>query len=446
GHDPASLPADEVASICADATGQVLADCVRAEAGFDNIRTSMRAQYAEAGAPYSSGTPQHPDAGFSYDSNDPVVRMQNSTGLLWVMNINDFFARGGYSSACQASTSADPCGPGVGNYRDTAFNQYGSTQPMRYGANGGYTTWQAATAADWETITANWTGQDTTLGQLMRREGFTASASTPRVYFTGTVDTHNHDKSYTFGNDTWHYRVKEVACFVATPLRKKDAHQPFCSKGIGRLMKTSGDHLNSNKPCFTAESQSYRPLEEAGIASPFFDFLYTMQNYTCKSKAHPEPRTYYPAPPGWILQYRSWKNNNTGTGIKNVARRQHQYHWPVLDTRTLTCTTEPATGKRRSRFALNGRTTVPTMCGADFDAWFNKWIAPPAQISDPPIGIPTSSVRAEPKRGENMSTAIEDLRPAESQASGPSSADALVGVRHHRGPRASDDLPRRLSP
>src|SRR5690606_19078694 len=109
GNDPSSLSPDNVADICNGATGDVYANCVYAQNAYDFVRTNMRAQYGQAGAPYSSGTPQDEDATFDYDETDPLILIHNTTGTVWVMDIDDFFKKGGYSTSCQDSTSAAPC-------------------------------------------------------------------------------------------------------------------------------------------------------------------------------------------------------------------------------------------------------------------------------------------------------------------------------------------------
>src|SRR5690606_14982653 len=74
------------------------------------------------------------------------------------------------------------------------------------------------------------------------------------------------------------------------------------------------------------------------------------------------------------------------TGVKPVQpdQLQAQYHWPVFDANQVACNTEPATLQPRSPYALNGRTQLVRMCGDDFDAWFDKWIAPPANLQSAP--------------------------------------------------------------
>src|SRR5690606_27238330 len=128
-----------------------------------------RAQYGEVGAPYSSGTPADPEASFQWDPAEPVVQVDNGTGYVWVKDIDDFFEHGGYSTTCRASTSAKPCGPGVGNFDHTTFEHYGSTEPMSYGANGGYTTWIPAPVEAWEALTGPWAGSGTTFATLMEQ-------------------------------------------------------------------------------------------------------------------------------------------------------------------------------------------------------------------------------------------------------------------------------------
>jgi hypothetical protein len=80
-------------------------------------------------------------------------------------------------------------------------------------------------------------------------------------------------------------------------------------------------------------------------------------------------------------------------GEQVVGSLHSQYHWPAVNTHQATCTAEPATGVTRSRYALNGRTGVPRLCGDDFDAWFETWVSPPAVVQSPPtITTPESVV------------------------------------------------------
>jgi hypothetical protein len=386
GNDPASLLPERVQTICDDPVGDVAVNCDNAADAFDNIRTNLRAQYAEAGAPYSSGTPTTTSAVFGYDAAEPIVQMHNATGFVWVKDIDDFFRTGGYSTSCQASKSSAPCGPGVGNYDHLTFETYNSTAPILYGANGGYTLWRSAPVAEWTALTPLWAGSGTTFAALMQtKHGFLPGASTARVYFSGDA----HDGDFEVEQDgTWHFHATRVACFVATPMNKGNSNQPFCSSGFGNLMHATIDHINK-KACVNAVNTPHGTLDDAGIESPFFAFLYNMQSTVCSSDNHPEGRTFYPDPPGWLLQYRSEEDGGApDTGLIDIARSAYhnQYHWPAFDSTAVTCTAEPATGRTRSRFALNGRTQnpIPRLCGKDFDAWFDKWIAPPAVVQAPP--------------------------------------------------------------
>ena len=424
GNSAASLPVEDLPSICDDPTGAVAQNCINAQDAFDNIRDNMRAQYASAGAPYSTGTPQDSSATFDYDSSDPVVLMDNDTLALWVMDIDDFFTKGGYASSCTDSTSADPCGPGVGTYDHTTFEKFGSTSAMIYGGNDGYTTWQPATADDWAALTSDWSGSSTTLSDLLiGTEGFVGSstspasgAARPRVYFTGDAFSGDFETTDEYG---YHFHATRVACFVVTPMTKGESGgQPFCSDHVGNLMRTSTDHTNGNKQCDIAENTKLEDAADAGILSPFFTFEYGMQPYTCKSSSHPDPLTFYPSPPGWLLQYRSDVSAASqpsyayDTGLVDVPTggHQEQYHWPVLDTTAVTCAVEPATGQTRSAYALSDRTEVPTMCGADFDAWFEKWVAPPALITpDVQLSVPDDGIEVTLPDGNTASMSLHHI-------------------------------------
>ncbi|RIL07013.1 MAG: hypothetical protein DCC71_04685 [Proteobacteria bacterium] len=215
GNDPGSLAQEQVPSICAEASGDVLTWCVEAEDGFANVRTNLRAQYGELGAPYGSGPPSDPDADFDYDPDDPVVQVRNPSGFVWVKDVDDFFAKGGYATSCQESTSHQPCGPGVGPYDHASFEQYGSGEPIRYGANGGYTTWRPAPASEWTALAQPWSGSGTTFAQLLTDTHGLAGAETARVYFTGDVDASGHDvkQENVVGSNEWHFLATKVACF-----------------------------------------------------------------------------------------------------------------------------------------------------------------------------------------------------------------------------------------
>ena len=394
----AALPPEQAPDICnAPTIPDVQDNCFKAQTAYRNVRDAMRAQYGEAGAPYSSGKPSDPDATFDFDPADPVVQIHNPSAAIWVKDIDDFFVRGGYSTSCQASTSAAPCGPGVGTYDHATFEHYGSSQALSYGANGGYTVWRPASASLWEALTHSWSGSSTSFAQLLEEQhGFTG-ASRPRVYFTGDVTTAEPGTSaywegYAGDRDPgyWVFRATRSACFVATPMTKGISSQPFCGTNIEHVMDAAKDHVGSGQPCATAMDEQHDALDDTGIVSPFFHFLYTMQKITCASPSHPDPHTWYAGPPGWLLQYEVLKNDES-TGLLDVpsAQFQSQYHWPALlaagqDGSPLECTIEPGTGEPRKETALNGRVDVPRMCGADFDGWFEKWVAPPAQVQSAP--------------------------------------------------------------
>jgi hypothetical protein len=412
GNDPASLPQEDVASICNDPTGDVLRYCVAAADAFDNIRTNLRAQYGEIGAPYSSGTPADPDAPFLWDPAEPVVQIDNGTGHVWVKDIDDFFEQGGYSTTCRASSSAKPCGPGVGDYDHTTFERYGSSEPMSYGANGGYATWSPAPAAAWEALTDRWSGSGTTLATLMEQAHGFSGASTPRVYFTGEASPANY-RWVQEQDERVYTDVTQVACFVATPMNKGNSGQPFCASHIGNLAHTTMDHVRSSSPCLSLVNTPHGTLGDAGIESPFFTFLFNQRQDSCRSDSHPLGWTFYPGLPGWLLQYSTYSPNGA-SGTRSVDRSDYhdQYHWPVLDANAATCATEPATGATRSRYALHGRTQVPRMCGADFDAWFEKWVAPPAPAGSPPAVSAPGSILAEVPRGATAELAPHEVTTA----------------------------------
>jgi hypothetical protein len=438
GNDPASLSPDDVPSICNDAVGDVELYCQKAEDAYNNIRTNLRAQYGEAGAPYSTGTPNDPDATFDYDPAEGVTAIHNTSGTVWVRDIDDFFRKGGYSTSCQASTSKSPCGPGVGTYEHSTFEAYNSTATFSYGGNGGYASWRPATADMWEELTASWSGSGTTLADLMEDTHGFSGASTPRVYFSGEVDTTGHRLNQPKGHDYFWFDATRVACFVATPMNRGNSSQPFCSSGFENLMHATSDHTNSNNPCINVVNTDHGTLDDSGIDTPFFEFLYNMQSATCASSSHPDGQTFYPAPPGWLLQYESYKyDTSTGdeveaTGLVDVAASAHQkqYHWPALpaaglDGSPLACTTEPATGQMRNAYALGGRVDVPRLCGNDFDAWFDKWIAPPAVAAAPALATPESVVVVLPP-GSTATLAHHEVTAVVSYAHLVSAGDADV--------------------
>jgi hypothetical protein len=404
GNDPNSLAPEDAPQICESPTdAAVIKACNDAQEAYDFIASSLRAQYGEAGASYSSGSPDDPtgatadytcaDAGYdTCDDADPVVQIHNPTGIVWVKDLDDFFAAGGYSTACAAATSGAQCGPGVGTYNHATFEKYGSSDPLLFGGNGGYTTWGPAAAAAWEALTAGWSGS-TTLGEHLTNVHHFAGATTARVFFTGDVDTSGHEvKSNVESDIVWRFLATEVACIVAMPLTHNISSQPFCSSGFGNLMHSAADHSNSNAPCHNAKDTEYDRLDDAGITEPFFDFLYNMQDYKCKSSDHPLGQTFYPGAPGWLLQYQSWGKYATegtiiaDTGIRDIdpSNYQLQYHWPAIDSTAVDCAFEPLTGQQRSPYSLNGRGPTLRLCGADFDAWFDTWIVPPPAIDAPP--------------------------------------------------------------
>ena len=409
GKDAAKqLAPEDVPQICNKASGDVKQACDDAAVQFNNIRTNMRAQFGEAGAPYSTGTPGVSNPSFLYDKSEPKVQLHNPTGFVWVKDIDDFFTRGGYSSACRASTSKSPCGPGVGYYDHATFEVYGGAGKLSYGGNGGYTTWKPAPQQAWAALIARWSGSKTTLGELLTdTHGFAAGAATPRVYFTGDVSRNQ----YVFSNDyELRFAPLALACFVVTPMNKGNSAQPFCDHHLSKLVEPWADHVNSKHPCLTLKNITHGTLDDAGIEAPFFSFLFNMQPVTCDSPGHPNAWTFYGGPPGWLLQYQVWSSYfHADSGAISVARsdQQGQYHWPVFEVADAQCTAEPATGAVRSPYALNGNTTrsesdstpvrIPRLCGKDFDAWFEKWIAPPAAVqAAPQVTVPPQVVTEVP--------------------------------------------------
>ncbi|MBY5920231.1 hypothetical protein [Ferrimonas balearica] len=330
---------------------QTKTQCDLAKTTVSRIYRRLQTQIAVAGVPYSRSN----------------VALLNGTNDLWLLRLDDVSDADGQGCAFPLTTAAT-CGSSTGTYQDTGFVDVDS-KPLVMGgldAFAGYNNWRVADNTAWTNLmrsTVNGVGYQSsqTVEAFMDDTlGFDSSGKA-RIFITNnTVDA---------GLNIRDSEPNQV-CFVDANYQgskwTNTAVPPWCSsESLGSSYPPSGEEKiyvgyysggcgyntragfvpgDSNNMSFYAGRPAFQAVGDSG---------------SC-------PVWLGSARPTW------WTVHNRAEGTPR------HFRYPIVDISTLSCGEALMCGGARSQSNPAG---IPSMCGADFDAYFDNLVPTPDSLS-----------------------------------------------------------------
>ncbi len=375
------LPATQAAQVCANPTGGTATQCGFARDVTEQLYVYLQNQYSSNGVPYSTT-----DSSGNLQTGLYMVGNGSTTNYLFAASLEEFtdYEDIPQNNCSSPLTSASPCGLTFRNDPTTTpfwTDLFNDTYQFETG-------WSPATAVMWSAVTTAFNDGSTsqTLAQSLTSLGFQNASNkivlTPTTYTATPVLTD-------FGGtplDAFGTAGALADCFLDTNQARSQSRQPWCYNGSNDgvdygeatdLLESKGtvSYGSDDTPCLAYASNS--GLEAATNQVCFYNFD---GNSSCSS-LYVSPwqadagviGAGCPAPSGdWQgAGEPSWLIKSDGTVSEGG------YFWPAIDVSSPTCGTNLSYGflqaaVKRSSTNFRG---VPTMCGADFDAYFAQ-IAP----------------------------------------------------------------------
>ena len=329
---------DEAPEVCNNAPlgSQAGIHCALVKTELNRVYSRLQTQFAIAGAPYSQGK----------------LVMLNGSNYLWPLNLDDFRANDGFT--CQTPLTANfPCGTPAGTSHDKYFfTKLGGNLPYGgFGSTGfnGYFLWQTARASQWQELLGTTShGANQTLAAVMKDNlGFSTNVN--RIFLTNDIVTTRGTNvvrwlDTNFSPNGWHA--------VGFP--------PWGGIDSFKFMYTnSGDQRFTNNCVFNGQSSFVNNNTPTG----FFYHGYLQQS-SFGDDGQPCELFHPGHEPGGFVQ----SENNI------------QLRYPLLDVSRLPCGQPLLCGANRSDVNPAG---VPSMCGADFDAYFEDRVPMPEGFQFP---------------------------------------------------------------
>ncbi len=373
------LPASQAAQICANPTGGTATQCGFARDVIEQLYVYLQNQYSSNGVPYSTR-----DSSGNLQTGLYMVGNGSTTNYLFAASLEEFtnFEDSPQNNCPSPLTSSSPCG--------LTFRNDPTTTPFWTGLSTYQfeTAWTPATAVMWSTVATTFNDGSTspTLAQILNALGFQNAEN--KIVLTPTTYTATPVLTDFGGNplDAFGTAGALADCFLDTNQARSISRQPWCYNGSNNgvdygaatdLLESKGtvSYGSKDTPCLAYASNS--GLEAATNQACFYNFD---GNSTCGSLFVSPWQADAgvigagcPAPSGdWQgAGQPSWLLNSNGTVSEGG------YFWPAIDESSPTCGTNLSYSFLQAavkRTSTNFR-GVPTMCGADFDAYFAQ-IAP----------------------------------------------------------------------
>ena len=325
---PGSVP-DATTDICTLATkGSVITNCNNAIVDTNSVYSNLQEQFELGGAPYTNTNTL-----LQYDAD---VGVSNASATLFVRSLEAFTEVAG-NDCSSPLTSADPCGVTAG------MAYMGFSKQVMFS---GYTEWIPANAAQLATaLDAQNSSQ--TPADYLNSIGFQNMAD--KIVLTPSTAEANIGQ---VGSILEPVNPNVMFCFMDTGILKSFSSQPFCSNdaAVNRLVTKTGTMVaECGSTPFTFDILGTHPSLPEN-RNQFYDLrVVPFSGDPCRNE--------FELAPGW------WPPANG-----------EQYRWPVIAVENLKCTSSRSPTNPGGAF---------TLCGSDFDAWFNVQvpIAPTATIS-----------------------------------------------------------------
>ena len=375
---PVSQTSDDIIPNICPSSGSMPSECASAINAYPNYFLPVaKAQLQAGGAPYST---------------DDFL-MQNGQNYLLAFSLEKYTLAQGNTDNCEMPlTSTNPCGVTAGLYNDTLTSiPYG---PYAYGGTGGGT---------WATAPESLFNELLSVGGWNGGSGRTASDYLCTMSMSGgdlsnctqdTTGAGNGGSGLSVGkkiilfNETANVVVcpecesyvqwlGPFQCFFDGNITAglNGIKMPFCQEDSGNRWDSLYENNNCEKN--NTKYQGIQGLDQLTNGSEGSDPSWYVGSVNgC---------TLHLEPP----QYSTWSWSSQTPTIP-------QYLWPALEWSTLTC----SDGKTKADTASNP-VGVPTLCGADFDIWFNT-VVPPA-----PTATITQSLNATTiETGDTLSVGV----------------------------------------
>ncbi|ADN75435.1 hypothetical protein Fbal_1226 [Ferrimonas balearica DSM 9799] len=330
---------------------QTKTQCDLAKTAVSRLYRRLQTQVAVAGAPYSRSN----------------VALVNGTNDLWLLRLDDVADSDGYGCVFPL-TSAATCGSSTGTYQQTTFSD-SQGQPLVLGGLddfSGYSNWQVADNTAWSNLMRSTVGgvgyraSETVATFMDDTLGFDSSGQA-RIFITNnTVDAGLNIRN----------AEPDQVCFLDANYQgstwTNTSTPPWCSsQSIGSSYPPSGDTkiyvgFYANYCGFNTRA-GFVPGDSQNMG-----FYAGRPAFQAVGETGPCPVWYDSARPTW------WTVHNRAEGTPR------HFRYPIVDISTLSCGDTLMCGGARSRFNPGG---VPSMCGADFDAYFENLVPTPDSLT-----------------------------------------------------------------
>lgn len=299
--------------------------CGDAANEIDRVWERLATQYAKAGAPYTWG--------------EVIVVYKPATEgppVLFVKSLEKFTNDPGCPTPL---TQASPCGLTVGRQTTASItNTFGKTYH--------YTnTWRPADAVDFETATYGRPGNQV-VGTYLDSLGFETAGGKVVVF----ADTFSWSASF------WGIDNVKTTKFLDTR---------FPWQVIGESDPGMDDVVRNGPLCSSVLKYWAKPIENSVITDQS-NRWYNIDLDPCNVDGS--------------LQWKSNPGYKTDESQWSFAKA---YRWPATDPNALPCS------KGRSNTNMLGMGVVQTMCGSDFNAWFEAQAPRPATCDGNTFGVCT---------------------------------------------------------
>ena len=354
------LPANEAGMIC---TASNAADnCLAARNAIEETYVYLQNQYSVDGVPYSTK-----------DSNGNLQTglylAGSGTNYLFAGSIEEFtnYEDIPQNNCPSVMTSSNGCGLAFRNDPSTSpfwDNLYNQTYQYETG-------WQPATAEMWRAVLNAFAGtsdkSSTTVADALTTLGFQNADN--KIILTPT--TYSADpKVPNSGGTLLPIPGATALCFIDTDLGRSFSLQPWCYNGssddvsygdVGTTLWLWNTWDSGRCMTFRTIDTILNDTNDPGFYGADYQYDSYLNSDSGKPTSCPSGSWVNDLEPGWLID-----NNLSGYG----------FFWPAIDVSNPACGTNLSFGLQAAvlRTPTNFR-GVPTMCGADFDAYFSA-IAP----------------------------------------------------------------------
>jgi hypothetical protein len=339
-------------------TGKIPSGCVDPINYFnDTFRPNVKAMLRAGGAPYST-------------SNYVIINNSDRNLLLarsieyynaWLDPTNSHSCTGGTAAAAGSLKSDPPCGPTVGKYNASfTSGEFGTSGYGRVTGGVSYGTWEPAKAtvfADLLDLGYNdFPFSNVTASRFLCTLSSSGGDTSKCLQANGGAGLFVGSKIVLFPdlqktNDSWwveNWIGHDLIRFMDGGLKNtNNLYQPFMNNSYANLLFTYGEHCTLARPSRGYNGKIYYRVGDTEQSSNPSFYIFSICGYV----------------DGTTNIGDNWQHAPNFDPSNQVPN----YRWPSLDWTTLPCS--------NGSFGARNSANMPTLCGKDFDIWFNA-IAP----------------------------------------------------------------------